>query len=87
MKLVYSSGKLGKLEQIREMIIWQFTVIGGLPYFCGKMGVYVVIPEFATWRDRNGVLMDSISHVNKRSFQYLSDLQNFEKIYLHLCPT
>ena len=32
-----------KLEQIREMIIWQFTVIGGLPYFCGKMGVYVVI--------------------------------------------
>ena len=25
------------------MIIWQFAVIGGLPYFCGKMGVYVVI--------------------------------------------
>ena len=32
-----------KLEQKREMIIWQFAVIGGLPYFCGKMGVYVVI--------------------------------------------
>ncbi len=32
-----------KLEQIREMIIWQFAVIVGLPYFCGKMGVYVVI--------------------------------------------
>ena len=32
-----------KLEQIRKMIIWQFAVIGGLPYFCGKMGVYVVI--------------------------------------------
>ena len=25
------------------MIIWQFAVIGELPYFCGKMGVYVVI--------------------------------------------
>jgi len=32
-----------KLEQIREMIIWQFAVIGGLLYFCGKMGDYVVI--------------------------------------------
>ena len=31
------------LKQIREMIIWQFAVIGGLPYFCGKMGVYVVV--------------------------------------------
>ena len=31
------------LKQIRKMIIWQFAVIGGLPYFCGKMGVYVVI--------------------------------------------
>ena len=31
------------LKQIREMIIRQFAVIGGLPYFCGKMGVYVVI--------------------------------------------
>ena len=25
------------------MIIWQFAVTSGLPYFCGKMGVYVVI--------------------------------------------
>ena len=25
------------------MIIWQFAVIGGLLYFCGKMGDYVVI--------------------------------------------
>ena len=33
----------GNLKQIREMIIWQFAVIGGLPYFCRKMGVYVVI--------------------------------------------
>lgn len=32
-----------KIMQVREMIIWQFAVIGGLPYFCGKMGVYVVI--------------------------------------------
>jgi hypothetical protein len=32
-----------KLEQIRKMIIWQFAVIGGLLYFCRKMGVYVVI--------------------------------------------
>ena len=32
-----------KLEQTREMIIWQFAVTSGLPYFCGKMGVYVVI--------------------------------------------
>ena len=31
------------LKQIRKMIIWQFTVLCGLPYFCGKMGVYVVI--------------------------------------------
>lgn len=35
------------LKQIWEMIIWQFTAIGGLPYFCGKMGVYVVI--YAYW--------------------------------------
>ena len=32
-----------KLEQTREMIIWQFAVVGGLPYFCGKMDFYVVI--------------------------------------------
>lgn len=32
-----------KLEQIREMIKWQFAVIGELPYFCGKTGVHVVI--------------------------------------------
>ncbi len=32
-----------KLEQIREMIIWKFTVVGGFPDFCGKMGAYVVI--------------------------------------------
>lgn len=32
-----------KLEQIRKMMIWQFAVIGGLPYFYGKTGVYVVI--------------------------------------------
>ena len=35
-----------KLEQTREMIIWQFAVIGvigGLAYFCGKMGVYEYI--------------------------------------------
>ena len=32
-----------KTEQIRKMIIWQFAVIGGLPYFCGKIGVSVVI--------------------------------------------
>ena len=25
------------------MVKWQFAVICGLPYFCGKMGVYVVI--------------------------------------------
>jgi len=31
-----------RLEQIRKMIIWQFSIIGRLPYFCGKMGVYVV---------------------------------------------
>lgn len=31
------------LKQIREMMIWQFAVIGGLPYFYGKTGVYVVI--------------------------------------------
>ena len=37
-----------KLKQIRERIIWQFAVIGGLPYFGGKMGVYVVI-----WRDKD----------------------------------
>ena len=35
-----------KLGQIRKMIIWQFAIIGGLPYFCGKMGVYVVILGF-----------------------------------------
>ncbi len=34
---------LCKLEQIRKLIIWQFAVIGRLPYFCGKIGVYVVI--------------------------------------------
>lgn len=32
-----------KLKRIREMITWQFAVICGLPYFCGKMGVSVVI--------------------------------------------
>ena len=32
-----------KLEQIREMIIWQFAVKCKFPYFCGKMGVYMVI--------------------------------------------
>ncbi len=25
------------------MMIWQFAVICELPYFCGKMGVYMVI--------------------------------------------
>ena len=37
-----------KLKQIRERIIWRFTVICGLPDFCGKMGVYVVI-----WRGKD----------------------------------
>lgn len=23
--------------------MWQFAIMSGLPYFCGKMGVYVVI--------------------------------------------
>jgi hypothetical protein len=31
------------LKQIRGMIIWQFVVIDGLPYFCGKMDASVVI--------------------------------------------
>ena len=30
------------LKQIRKMVKWQFAVICGLPYFCGKKGVYVV---------------------------------------------
>ena len=25
------------LKQIRKMVKWQFAVICGLPYFCGKM--------------------------------------------------
>ena len=32
-----------KLKQIREIVMWQFVVISKLPYFCGKMGVYMVI--------------------------------------------
>ena len=31
-----------KLGQIRKTILWRFAVIGGLLYFCGKIGVYVV---------------------------------------------
>ena len=31
------------LKQIKEMIIWQFAVICGLPHFYGKIGGYVVI--------------------------------------------
>lgn len=31
------------LKQIRETVMWQFAVIGRLPYFCRKRGVYVLI--------------------------------------------
>ena len=32
-----------KLMQIREIVMWQFAISSGLPYFYGKIGGYVVI--------------------------------------------
>ena len=32
-----------KLMQIREIVMWQFAILSGLPYFYGKIGGYVVI--------------------------------------------
>lgn len=31
------------LMQIRKMVMWQFAIISRLPYFYGKMHVYMVI--------------------------------------------
>ena len=30
-----------------KAVMWQFAISSGLPYFCGKMGGYVVI--YAYW--------------------------------------
>ncbi len=32
-----------KLMQIRKIVMWQFAISSGLPYFYGKIGGYVVI--------------------------------------------
>lgn len=43
-----------QLKRIGEMITWQFVVICGLPYFRGKMGVFVVIKNKSRiWRNED----------------------------------